>query len=746
MKLSVYDPQVKLNNINGEVKAYDTGQTGAMQARALQGLAGGIGVVAKVVQRQQEETDAINAQAAANDYTKRLNELMYNQDNGLMNKKFQAADGITTTFEEQERQIRQDVASQYKFNTRKGELVFQNMANNSATQRFEMVRKHQTQQYFAFKDLTYANAKELNMQTAANNYTSMDIVDDNVREAAASAAAQYYGQGEEVVQMHSRRAAGDVALYTINYALNAGDLDTASVLLDKYAGVIDTSKLPGLVGNIRVQRENNFMVDAAKMLAHSNLKGPQLEAAIENIRTPGSTGNYQGLKRMMDATLGQPYKLGTDGSNGTWDCGLWTQTMLNNNGENIRVRTADGQYAQMESEGRAFKDKNNLKPGDLVFWHTTDRWKYTDNPNAGADEAYKGITHVGIYVGDGKVRQAGNSGVSDIALDDYKVIGFGRTNMGIPEEGRSLDSVQKSRLASMVYSERQKMKSIEAERQKEMLVAAQDRFRADGPYADPDAIAQEIAGDDVKMKNTISQMLTDAKYKIEQKGISDGAMNTVFRMIKDGQFDSMADAIRFVQVPGRKANTKQINQIEQWWDDKLNLKGRFKYPNLDRYISTAVAGEKDQGKKLLLADRLGNYAEDFINEYRRLNNGQDPTPEELQKALSKDYTEKKLVATTAGGEKYEYTPLMMSDNKIVSAVPYGDGMMKVVFRDYNPNYRGREVLMPTQQFADYVGLKAGTNWNQLISNPWLTGPLLPGSAITTSNYLIDNYLIDFINE
>ena len=718
MKLVGYTPQVQPGNI-GNVRveapqAQAIANMGKMQAQGLGGLAKGVDVALGFVQRHNEELDAVNAQAASNEYTKRLNELMYNQDNGLMNTKFQQAEGITMTFEEKERQIRQEVGSQYKFNTRKGQLVFQNMANNSAAQRFEMVRKHQTQQFNAYRDVTYANGIELNMQTAGNNYMSPDIVEDNVKQAIMSASMHYAGQGEEVVQRQGRKAAGDVALYSINRALTAGDLNAAEGMLDKYAGFIDASKLPGLVENIRAQRENNFMVDSAMMLARSGLKGPELEKAINNLQTPGSTGNLKGLLSMSAATLGQPYKLGTDGSNGTWDCGLWTQTMLNNNGENIRTRTADGQYAQMESEGRAFNDSSKLKPGDLVFWHTTDQWKYTDNPNAGADEAYKGITHVGIYVGDGKVRQAGNSGVSDINLDDYKVIGFGRTNMGAQEQGRSLDSTQKWKLASMIETQRAKDKRIEADRQDSLIKQAQNMFRADPYNADPDAIAKEVAGDDVPMGNTIKELLTDAKYKIEQKGIPDAQMNVVFDMIKAGQFDSLTRAIQYVQVPGRKANTKQIDQIEKWWDDKLKLKGLFAYEHLDQFLNNAVAGIKDQDERFTRKNRLRTYAENWINEYRRdpKHNGQDPSYQELQAALSKDITETKMIATTSDGRRITYTPLMNSDNNIISVNPIGDGRVSVTYRDArnNPYAPTRTVNMFVEQYAELIGSEVQSSW------------------------------------
>ena len=47
------------------------------------------------------------------------------------------------------------------------------------------------------------------------------------------------------------------------------------------------------------------------------------------------------------------------------------------------------------------------------------------------------------------------------------------------------------------------MEDPEAEAKDEMLNSAWERFRADGPLADPDAIAKEIAGNDIKMNSKI---------------------------------------------------------------------------------------------------------------------------------------------------------------------------------------------------------------------------------------------------
>ena len=98
MKLVSYTPSVpktaggSARVDGGDAKAM--ANVGRMQGQALQGIA-------NAIQLAGENVDAVNAQAAANEYTKRVNELLYNQDTGLLNTKMDGANGITGTFEEQ---------------------------------------------------------------------------------------------------------------------------------------------------------------------------------------------------------------------------------------------------------------------------------------------------------------------------------------------------------------------------------------------------------------------------------------------------------------------------------------------------------------------------------------------------------------------------------------------------------------------------------------------------------------------
>ena len=93
---------------------------------------------------------------------------------------------------------------------------------------------------------------------------------------------------------------------------------------------------------------------------------------------------------------GTKYGLGSDGSTAL-DCGLFTQFAFKDVGLSLNSRCADDQMKQFEDAG-ALIPLSQAGPGDLVFFlHTYEC------------DAYKGVTHVGIYAGDNKMLHCGSS-------------------------------------------------------------------------------------------------------------------------------------------------------------------------------------------------------------------------------------------------------------------------------------------------------------------------------------------------
>ena len=97
-----------------------------------------------------------------------------------------------------------------------------------------------------------------------------------------------------------------------------------------------------------------------------------------------------------EAYYGTEYGLGSDGSS-KLDCGLFTQFAFKDVGLSLSSRCADDQMKQFEDAG-ALIPLSQAGPGDLVFFLRTYEC-----------DAYKDITHVGIYAGDNKMLHCGSS-------------------------------------------------------------------------------------------------------------------------------------------------------------------------------------------------------------------------------------------------------------------------------------------------------------------------------------------------
>lgn len=158
----------------------------------------------------------------------------------------------------------------------------------------------------------------------------------------------------------------------------------------------------------------------------------QFDSLQLTLREDNVPAERRKIVKIAKSYVGTPYILGGVGGRLETDCGQFTKDVLAECGKTMRYRTADGQYLEYQKQKRIFTDKKSLKPGDLVFYHTTDAWPSSNDPAVvdGGTYAYKGVTHVGIYQGDGRVIHASTSRgrvIENATLDFAEIVGFGKS-------------------------------------------------------------------------------------------------------------------------------------------------------------------------------------------------------------------------------------------------------------------------------------------------------------------------------
>ncbi|BAU26648.1 NlpC/P60 family protein [Aneurinibacillus soli] len=146
----------------------------------------------------------------------------------------------------------------------------------------------------------------------------------------------------------------------------------ASIVL---TGMVAVSAFAGTVSTASTASAASISVTAQKGSA-VNIANEQ--KVINNIIQTGK--NLIGQAR-YNHTYNAPY---------TMDCSGFTYYIFKKNGIDLKTRDDDKQV----SYGK-YVPKSQIKPGDLIFYN--------------ANKPSKDVTHVGVYIGDGKVLHMANS-------------------------------------------------------------------------------------------------------------------------------------------------------------------------------------------------------------------------------------------------------------------------------------------------------------------------------------------------
>jgi hypothetical protein len=117
--------------------------------------------------------------------------------------------------------------------------------------------------------------------------------------------------------------------------------------------------------------------------------------------------------------LGVPYRLGGSGDSGGFDCSGFTRHIFEMSLGLVLPRRADD---QAKADGLVEVRRDELRPGDLVFFNTLRRT----------------FSHVGIYIGDGKFIHSPHSGAT-VRVDDMRFAYWNQRFTGARRAGAAAD-------------------------------------------------------------------------------------------------------------------------------------------------------------------------------------------------------------------------------------------------------------------------------------------------------------------
>lgn len=483
MRLVNYNGEQKLNTISGGVQATGNELAFGGNQQGLKGVINAIDNINAQMQKRLDEDLNIAYMNAETDYKNRVSYELTNKENGILHKELDGAANATQLFNEAERNIRDDVLSKLPNNNRLRERFLQ-MVDKDYHANNMRVQVHERSEREKYKDVTFNNNVKSSEQIAVLGYNNPNIVSNSLSTIKNSIETMYGDRGEEFVKAKYQEVADRVGGAIIDETVTRNDItagpQTIAALremgvsegvLSKAAVAIDKVNTQQTIDKRIVGDVDTYGEDDASIK-----KGA--DAFIASLPKAGQGGNMNlaALDSAVNEQLGKPYLLGGDGGEST-DCGKFTLDVSAKAGVTLNYRTADGQYLQAEQEGKLVKDISQAQKGDLVFWHVPSneaRWATSNDPNAvnTDNQAYMGVTHVGVYMGDGKVAQAGSGGVSIVSTDIYPVVGVGKFSGSAKgyTDGELLQKREEYMKAYKVeVSKRKKVRAEALARQKEAI-------------------------------------------------------------------------------------------------------------------------------------------------------------------------------------------------------------------------------------------------------------------------------------
>lgn len=643
MRFVNYNGEQKLNTISGSVQATGNELAFGGNQQGLKGVINAINNINEQMQKRLDEDLNIAYMNAETDYKNRISHELTNKETGILHKELNGAANVTQLFNESEYNIRQEVLSNLPNNKRLRERFLQ-MADKDYHANNIRVQVHERSEREKYKDVTFNNNVKSSEQIAVLGYNNPNIVSNSLSTIKSSIETMYGERGEEFVKAKYQEVADRVGAAIIDETVTRNDItagpQTIAALREMGVSEGVLSKAAVAIDKVNTQQIiDKRIVGDVDTFGEGNAE-KAADAYIATLPKAGQGGNLNiaALDSAVNEQLGKPYLLGGDGGEST-DCGKFTLDVSAKAGVTLNYRTADGQYLQAEQEGKLVKDISQAQKGDLVFWHVPSneaRWATSNDPNAvnTDNQAYMGVTHVGVYMGDGKVAQAGSGGVSIVSTDIYPVVGVGKFS-GSAKGYTDGELLQKREEYMKAYNvEESKRKKARAEalaRQKEAIQLQLIEMGKNGASSGEMAnFLDNAIGDNKDLTLAFGSQRNQfmrADKKEQQAATQSWGMNEIRSMI--GNNKSQEEIFKFIDDNHINLSLEQYNSLRRMVNDRDNGTGDYapELAGVNYVLNDSLENMNEQQKGLArigFKQQMGAWKAKFV-----AAEGREPTTGEL---------------------------------------------------------------------------------------------------------------------
>lgn len=450
MKLTNYSPTVQPNTINGRgnpVSNPSDARAWGSDVSGINALGNAVGIGLKMA----EDDMTADVTNAMNEYNKRMDDLMFNQENGLAYLKNENARNVTQLYQEGEKKIRDEVfkmVPKYK----KAQDLFIQKANASTIAGIEDTQKQAYREHQNYQMAVTNDTIETAQIAISHNYDKKGFIGQQLGNIRAAIYANGQAYGNQWCKDKYEEVAGKTVSDALAQAKADDNQQSVDDIINNYSGMINPAYIRQFVAGNNAQKKQNFMITESQQLATKFRKDPQgLRDYIDKmtIKEP-TTGNYGSMiLSSFRNMVGAPFDI--PGGTG---CVYYSFKAVRDAGFDVPdIKDTDS------AEAWAKRD-------DVKLWRGPD-YKPQPGDMAIVSNSLYDNGHAGVVTENGVIQAGNHNGARDVYETPdtdpetglggkiYGYVAFSQLNGGGvgPEKDRPMTPAEKERLYKATLSE-----------------------------------------------------------------------------------------------------------------------------------------------------------------------------------------------------------------------------------------------------------------------------------------------------